>query len=135
MPDNIKEKIEDKIIDLINSSAGGRLVIFKPENSDKDLVVEKRGDYKKKPVSFKIYGQDASSKDQNFIKEIQNKNLDAEDGFYLIFAYFDIVEQDIEDPVWLIPSFEFAAAAGDNLSKFLIKKKDIGKFLIKKFGK
>ncbi len=54
MAENLKEEIEDKVIDCINAGAIGRLVIFKPEKSDKDLIVEKRSDYKKKTISLKI---------------------------------------------------------------------------------
>ena len=49
MAENIQEEIENKIIDLVAFDAGGRLVIFKPENSDKDLVVEKKGRPKHQP--------------------------------------------------------------------------------------
>jgi len=124
MTDNIKEKIEDKIIDLINAGAGGRLVIFKPEKSDKDLVVEKRGDYKAKPISLKIY--DKADFPQNE-KPVQDGN------FYLVFAHFDIIKQNIEDSIFIVPSLKFTGL--DDISKFLVNKKDIGKFLMEALDK
>ena len=47
MLENIQEKIIDEVIDLMNFSAGGRLVIFKPgaNKFGADLSVERRGDY------------------------------------------------------------------------------------------
>jgi len=116
MLENIREKIEDRIIDLINSSSGGRLVIFKPEKSDMDLVVEKKGDYKRSPVSLKIYDKDELS---------QKEDSAVDDNLYLLFLHFDMVKQDIEDDVWI----------KDKTSKFLINKNDIGKFFVNKFGK
>lgn len=122
MFDNLKEKIEDKIIDLINFSAGGRLIIYKPEENGlssqmyKDLVVEKRGDYKKTPIFIKIYDKSELS---------QNSDVTVDDNFYLIFAHFDIVKQDIEDEILV----------KDKTSKFPMNKKDLGMFLFEKFGK
>jgi len=121
---NIKEKIEDKIIDCINSGAGGRLIIFKPENSDKDLMVEKRGDYKKKPISLKVYEKDFPP---------QNKELVADNNFYLVFAHFDIVKQNIDDSVYIIPSLKFSDEI--DFSKFLINKNKLGGFLFDALGK
>ncbi|OGZ85288.1 MAG: hypothetical protein A2599_01920 [Candidatus Staskawiczbacteria bacterium RIFOXYD1_FULL_39_28] len=116
--ENIKEKIEDKIIDLINRGAGGRLIIYKPDNLDKDLMVEKRGDYKKNPISFKIYvKKDFSLK----------KDIIPDENFYLIGADFDVVEQDIEDEIFIAPTLNF--------KKILINKNDLGKFLMDKLGK
>lgn len=124
MVDNIKEKIEDKIIDCINSGAGGRLIILKPENSDKDLMVEKRGDYKKKPISLKVYDKDAPPQAQSFVPD---------NNFYLIFAHFDVVKQNIEESIYIIPSLKFSDKI--DLSKFLINKNNLGGFLIDALGK
>ena len=135
MEEKIHEKTENKIIDLINQGAGGRLIVFKPEKSDKDLAVEKRGGYNKPPIFLKIYVQNALLKEENFIKNVSVDNLAKEDYVYLIFAYFDIIKQDIEDYVWFIPLIDFAGAKNQDLSKFLINKTDIVKFLLKKIGK
>ena len=124
MTDNIQEKIEDKVIDCINSGAGGRLIILKPENSDKDLIVEKRGDYEKKPISLKVY-------DKKVLPQIQNFKPDS--NFYLVFAHFDIVKQDIEDAVYVIPSLKFSDKI--DFSSFLINKNNLGGFLIDILGK
>jgi hypothetical protein len=115
MPENIQEKVENKIIDLINTGAGGRLIIFKPEKSDKDLVVEKRGDYKAKPIFLKVFDKD----------DFPRKEKLAPDGkVYSVFARFDIIKQDIEDEIFIVSSL-------DN-KKISINKNDIGKFLMER---
>jgi hypothetical protein len=124
MVDNIKEKIEDKVIDCINYGAGGRLIILKPENSDKDLMVEKRGDYKKKPISINVYDKIAPPQMQSFAPD---------NNFYLVFAHFDIVKQDIADSIYVIPSSKFSDKI--DFSKFLINKNNLGGFLIDTLGK
>jgi hypothetical protein len=139
MAENIKEKIEDKIIDLITLGAPGRLVVFKPENSDKDLIVEKRADYKKEVISLNIYGSESSGS-QDFGKEIHQltdkTNLNAEENFYLIFVYFDVVKQDINDNFLVVPSLGLQNLVKTNdFSKFLISKKDFIRFLIGTFEK
>jgi hypothetical protein len=143
--DNIKEKIEDNIINWITINAGGRLVVFKPENSNNDLIVEKRGDYKKMTVALNIYGKRAID-DGDFDKE----NFKPESNFYLIFVHFDIVKQDIEENILIVPSMDFKKIMNEekfsqdllglrqlvpSSSKFLVNKKNISNFLLEKFGK
>ena len=36
MTDNIQEKVEDKVIDCINSEVSGRIIISKPQDSNTD---------------------------------------------------------------------------------------------------
>ena len=132
--DNIKEKIQDKVMDCITFNAGGRLVVFKPENSGlsaqtgKDLVVENRGDYKKKAISLDVFEKDFFEKQAGGIK-----NLKPDKNFYLILVDFDVVKQDINDNLWIVPysDQEKIAGAGD-LSKFLISKKNVSSFFIEK---
>ena len=100
MADNIQEQIEDKIIDLIALGSGGRLVVFKPENSAKSLIVEKKGDYKKDSISLKVCNVEG----ENFSQAAGKSN--PEDNFYLVFVRFDIVAQDIDDALWVVPSFD-----------------------------
>jgi hypothetical protein len=139
MAENIQEKIEDKIIDCISLGAGGRLVVFKPENSDKDLIVEKKGDYKKKVIFLNIYGKELSG-EQGFEREIRQladkKGLKTEEDFYLIFVYFDILKQDVGDSFLVIPSLALQKLANENdYSKFSVNKKDFAGFLIVAFEK
>ena len=56
MTENIQEEVEDKIIDCINSGAGGRLIVFKPEKKGFEdyLAVERRGEYKEEEMYFQI---------------------------------------------------------------------------------
>lgn len=127
---NIQEEIENKIIDLIALGAGGRLIVFKPENSDKDLIVEKKGGYKNKVIRLNIY-------EQREISQLAGKeDIGVEGDFYLVFVNFDFVKQDIADNLWLIPSADFAGMKEENdLSKFSINKKAFIRFLIEAFDK
>ena len=134
MIDNVKEKIEDKIIDLIALGASGRLVVFKPEKSDKDLIVDRRSSYDKKTISLNIYeGNFFNDQDiQIKVKELaEQKNLNADEDFYLIFVYFDVVKQDISDNFWVIPSSKLTGLINEeDFSKFLISRGDFIRFLI-----
>ncbi len=123
MSDNIQEKIENKIIDLIALGATGRLIVFKPENinipqqAGKDLVVEKKGNYKKTPIFLKIYD-----------KELFDKvSADKDKSLYLIFTHFDAIKQDIEDEIFIV--------SPDDFKKVTMDKKDFGKFLIEELEK
>jgi len=126
MTDKIQEEIEDKIIDLITLGGGSRLVVFKPENSDKDLMVEKRGDYKKKKISLNIYNGEFSDAG-DFKKIISQLVVRPEENFYLVFVRFNIVKQDIEDNFWIVPSLSFKE---DDFSEFLTNKNNFVGFLI-----
>lgn len=147
MADTMQEEIEDKIIDLIALGSRGRMVVFKPENSDKDLIVEKKGEYKKKVISLNIYKTEFSG-NQGFIKKISQlvgeKEIKPEKNLYLLFAYVDIIKQDIGDNFWIVPSADLQALTQDisgagqgkkDFSKFLINKKDFIKFLLDIFEK
>jgi len=142
MTDNIKEKIKEKIIDLIASGASGRVVVFKPENSDKDLIIEKRGDYKKKVIALNIYGIEFLD-DESLKREINKlqyrNNSNSEENFYLLFVHFNILKQDVDDNFWVIPSSslqKFAELKGhpDDFSKFSINKQNFVRFLLEEFA-
>ena len=88
MTDNLQEEIENKIIDLISLGSGGRLVVFKPEKSNKDLVVEEKSDYKKKVIFLKVYGKELPA-EQGFEREINQlaaMGLSTQENFYFIFV-------------------------------------------------
>jgi len=119
--ENIKEKIEDKVIDFITAENNGRLIIFKPENSDKDLVIEKRDDYKNKIISLKIYGKEFLNN-----KSIK-KDIKSEKNFYLLFVDFNFVKQNIEDDFWFVSALDF--------KPILTNKKDFVRFLMEIFEK
>lgn len=137
--ENIQEKIENKIIDIIASGSSGRLVIFKPEKSDKDLVVEKKGGYKNKVISLSVYGKELSEKKdlKNDIGEfVRTKKIKAENNYYILFVYFDIVTQDIEETFLMIPSSKFLGLLDkNNFSEFLTNEKNFVRFLIEVFDK
>jgi len=130
--ENIKEKIEDKIIDLIALGAPGRLVAFKPEKFFVDLVVEKKGDYKKMPIFLNVY-----SKEQDFEAEVkQAKNINPAENFYVVFADFDFIKQNIGDNIFVVPSVSVSELSGKaDFSKFSMNKKEFVSFLIDSLNK
>ena len=137
--ENLQEEIKNKIIDWIISGAGGRLVVFKPENfsNGADLVVIKKGEYdpagdkdlpKSVIVKTKIFG-DFSQKESKeifisvngLLKEtgssIFKKNINIGafkniKNFYLAFVFFNILKQDIENFICFVPLQEFLKVAG-----------------------
>jgi len=110
MTDNIKEQIEDKIIDLIALGAGGRLVVFKPEKNDKDLIIEKRNDYKNESIAINVYNTQLSD----------DVRIVPEDNFYLMFVNFDIVKQDIDDNFIIVPSNNLQTKLPMNKKSFIM---------------
>jgi hypothetical protein len=116
--DDIKEKIKNKIMDLISMEASGRLVVFKPENSDKDLVVERKGDYKKAPIFLNVYRKSQTE---------EKKRIGSDKNLYFIFTDFDIVKQNIEDEIFVVYSVDS--------KKVAIKKNELARFLIEKLDR
>jgi len=157
MVDNIQEKIENKIIDCINSGVSGRLIIFKPEDKNLSdyLAVERRGKYNESEIYFQINGMVGPLKDNIFVKDFLEDDFIVDNNFNLFFVYFDIVEQKINDYIWLIPTSQFRDIAtvikspdGKNFlrfeasldvenknkySKFLVNSKDLGKLILNYF--
>lgn len=155
MAENLKEEIEDKVIDCINSGVAGRLVVFKPEKSSfvADLGVERKGKYKEGEIYFQISSFLAPAKDSVFIKDFPQENFKTDKNFYLLFVYFDKVTQKMGEHIWLIPSLQFIDIAdivksgypGKNLlrfetsldvkkidkySKFIVDTKELGKLTL-----
>lgn len=152
MTENIQEEVENKIIDAVTFAAGGRLIAFKPENMKKgaDLVIERKGKYKEGGISFKINIFVRPTGDYNIVKDFLPEDLNFSKDFYLLFVFFNEVEQKIDDRIWLVPSLEFKDMAEiikspDNkktfrfqssleskgkYSKFLIDIRDLGKILL-----
>lgn len=123
---NIKEKIEDKIIDSIALNAEGRLVVFKPEGVSADLVVEKRADYQKKTISLDIFQKSQFA---------EAKKVSGAEDFYLVFVYFDLIKQVISDDFYVLPSLDIAKASESDLPKYIVKQKDFADFLLEKLSK
>ena len=107
--ENIQEKIENSVIDCINSGVTGRLIIFKPEKSafGADLAIERRGKYKEKEIYFKINSFIKPTEDNNIGKDFSQENFKTDKNFYLVFAYYDEARQKLTDYVWVIPSVQF----------------------------
>ncbi len=137
MEDGLQKKIEDKIIDCINESASGRLIVFRSEEGA-DLVVKKKGEYeqhsaeetpKSSIIKAKVFGK----RKQGLIKEIflriklkeEKKDIfDIADreNFYVIFVSFDTVKQDIDDKLRIVKL--------NDKKEFLINKNELSKFLL-----
>jgi hypothetical protein len=154
MTDNIKEAVEDKIIDSINSGIAGRLIIFKPEKKGLEdyLAIERRGEYKEDKIYLQINSLVIPAKSVNFIKDFLQAEFKADKNSYLVFAYYNEITQKLEDYVWVIPSIQFRDIAevieqtsGKKLlrfesssdfksknkySKYLIDIKDLGDIIL-----
>ncbi len=142
---NIQKEIEDKIIDYINSTTGGRLITFKPENNifGADLAVERKGNYKGNEMYFKVSGLVGHPKDGNFIKDFVKGDFRPDINFYLLFVSFNEITQRMSENIWVVPSLYFRdsaevveSAEGVNLLRFRalldIKNKDkYSKFVVK----
>jgi len=154
---NIEEDIEDKIMDWITVDMAGRLIVSKPEKSNfgADLLIERRGDYKGKNISFKVCSLIGPVETKNLTKDFLQNEFKADANFYLLFVYFDSIKQKISDSIWLIPSLQFSDLAqiikssdGNNIlrfesslniqnkdkySKFLVYTKDLGNLVFDAF--
>ena len=159
MTDNIKEEIEDKVIDCINSSVAGRLIVFKPEGKGFEdyLAVERKGKYNDNPIYLKINSLVVPLKDDNFVKDFSPEEIETDQNFYWVFVCFDEVKQKIKDYIWLVPSIQFADTAeilsspdGEKLlrfqasldiknkneySRFIVSTKELGKMLLDALAK
>jgi hypothetical protein len=157
--ENIQEEIENKVVDYINSGAGGRLIIFKPEKAlfGADLAVKRRGKYKEKEIYLQINSFIAPAEAKIFVKDFSEEDFKTDKNFYLLFVYFDEVLQKISDYIWLIPSSQFKDTAqvvklraNKNLlrfetpldikqknkySKFIVNTKELGKTILYAFEK
>ena len=152
--DNINKLVEGKIIDIINSEMFGRLIVVRPDKNDVgvDLVVEKRGDYKEKPIYLKIVPFAFPSSNPKFNWSIDVNDFKSLENFYLVFVGFDIIKQEFNHHIWFIPSADFNdIAQKDNTdgkltfevssdvnienkySEFLIKTEEIGNILLNSF--
>ncbi len=140
MTDNLQEKIEDKVIDCINLNAGGRLIIFRPEEKTQsvNLVVKRKGEYKTyQPgaiaqshiVKARVFGAKKEKPKEEVFLYIRNKNeevnipkLNAGKNFYVIFVSLNAIKQDIDDDVRIVRT--------DDKKEFLIHKKNLSKFFL-----
>ncbi len=151
------EKIKNKVVGWITKKAGGNVTVFKPKPDKLDIkgtdfIVKKRGEYKGRAVHIQVKGCTSLYENKIFIKDIQQDSFEPREDFYLIFAYFDLAEQDLSDYIWLVPSLEFrdiaepvTSESGEPLlrfeapislrkrnkyTKFLTNKKDLAQVLV-----
>ena len=148
------ERVKNKVIEWITKRTEGKATVFKPKKiKEADFVVKKRGEYKSKPVRVQVRESDILYNKRVFVNDIQEKGFEPQENLYLIFAYFDLVEQDLSNYIWLVPSSELKNFAESTTSesgepvlrfeapidpkkknkytKFLINKKDLAQVLIK----
>jgi hypothetical protein len=138
MPENIQEKIEDRLIDYININARGRLIIFKSEKKLKgvNLVVKKKGEYESKravpleknpivksqvfgarrnksakTVWLHVLGQNKASRDTLFKKDIDITEFADRTEICFLFIFFNVLKQDIDDYVCFISLEQFEKLA------------------------
>ena len=154
MANNIKEEIDDKVMDCINAGVTGRLIIVKPEKNifGADLAVERRGNYKEGAIYFQINSVIGPAEKNIFTKDFLQESFKADRNFYLFFIYFDEIRQKIGDFIWLIPSMRFKDIAKiikspdgkkafrfqapldvkikNEYSKFVVNSKDLGKTIL-----
>ena len=133
MQDNIlkKEKIEEKIIDLITLQSANRLIIFKPTEklSKADFIIKKRAEYEQLPnkklggrfklnqiigsakvntqakeLFVQIIDIDTIENNDVFVKDIPENSFEPSKDFYFILAHFDEVLQNITENIFVIPS-------------------------------
>lgn len=151
--DQEKEIIENKVIDWIAKGSGDRLIVLKgAPASGIDIVIKKKGEYGDKAINLQIRERQNLEPGNIFREEIQQKGFEPNNDFYLVFVYFDIIEQEISEYIWVVPSLEFRDIAeltiggeGENIlkfeapldesqknkySKFLINKKNLGKLFL-----
>ncbi len=149
-PIDIKEKIENKIIDWITAGASGQLIIFKPVDDliIADLAVKRRGEYYKNITIYLRLGYcGKNEKEKIYSSKVLKRKLGQGENWYLLFVYFDVVAQDVMEYVWLVPAIKFSEIAKENKNgdlifetpinfkaesvyyRFLIDKKDLGNIL------
>ncbi|MBU4274567.1 hypothetical protein KKE19_02010 [Patescibacteria group bacterium] len=118
-PIDIKEKIENTVVDWIASVAAGQLTVTKPvEPAEADLWVEKRGEYYDEvKIYLQIRNCDKDPEKRVYRTEIIQGDIEPNDNFYLVFLYFDIVVQDISEYVWLVPVNDFFEIADSSSIK------------------
>ena len=96
-----QEKIENKLIDWIALESNGRLIVFKPELGP-DLIVQKKGVYDEKKLSFTIVNA----------SDVEEKKYGMVKSDYMIFANYDEVRQDISEKILLISPADFEKIVG-----------------------
>jgi len=140
MSDSLQKKIENRIIDCINKSARGRLIVFRFREGigGADLVVKKKGEYKQRSgeeasktsiVKAKVFGKGKQGSTKEIFLRVRRdrEKKDVFDtagskDFYIIFVSFDTIKQDISDDLCIVRL--------EDKKEFSINKKDLSKFLL-----
>lgn len=149
-----RNTFEENLINWIIKKAEGRLTVYKPEEDGvaADLVIKKKARYKGSVLNLRVKSTDKLEEGDMFVVDVLKEGFSPEINFYLIFAYFDPIEQKINDYIWLIPSTEFNKLAEEvdkdayqprlrfkalldvkkrnQYSSFLIYKKDLVEILL-----
>lgn len=107
---NNKQKgdiVENRVAESIIMGSDGQLTAYKP-NSDIDgidLIIKKRGEYN--AIFIQVKSRYNLHNKTIFIQDIQSKNFAPHKNFYIIFAYFDPIKQELNDFIWFVPSLKF----------------------------
>ena len=130
MADNIKEKVEDKILDWIALGTSGRLVAFK--SGAGILTVQKKGGYGEKELVFKIESFIVPGPDEKLQRQLAKDSFKPAKNLYVIFLVFDEIKQKLEEKIWMIPSLDMANKKNYNFetSEFPDYVKDRKDFII-----
>lgn len=96
---------------------------------------------RKAGLSNGVKGQIKTDYDSIFIKNVDISQFKTNRSFYLLFVFFNIVKQDIDDYICVIPLEKFEKTARfesylspdkkDKYTDFLINKKDLARFFLK----
>jgi hypothetical protein len=144
----MQEEIENKVIDWIINGAGGRLIIFKPENMSDgaNLIVAQKGGYEPeknedpqksvivkaqvfghssnkeaKEIQVSVNGQTRINDSSVFTKDINIDNFKTTDNFYIMFVFLNTFKHDIEDFLCFLPMKEFIKYADKTQSENILK--------------
>ena len=142
MTNNIREDVENKIIDCIVFGSNGRLIVFKPEEhkTSVDLIIKRKGEYEPEKdkntveqiiVKVRAFGSKTKKNKEEIFLAVrgQTENVDISkfniaQNFYLLFVNFDMVKQDIKDNIRIVKLDE-------SKKEFLTDKKNLAQFFLK----
>ena len=145
--------VEERIKELIVLYGQGLLSVYKPvtDTQGVDLIVTKSGVFQ--PIFLQIKGRFNVQKTGYFLMDISKKTFTAHHSYFVIGAYFNPQEVEIDEYVLLIPSDEVTKApvvksnAGERYrvanhlnpdskgrwAPYLTKKSELANKLIEKF--
>lgn len=114
--------IENRISEIITLSSSGALTCYSPNSDDDgiDLIVNPRGMFN--PLLIQIKSRFNLQKSGQFVQNVGATTFGVNAHFFLIFAYFNPEELELEK-LWMVRSLEFQdiaykKSAGKNYKSF-----------------